>query len=109
MRKDSTVELNDPPAFDYGQRVMAKKNVRNDGTFPGKEIGEILVKKGDLGYIANIGTFLQQYYIYGVDFIERGYVVGMMKKELAGEVISLPTTLVQNELQNAITSEEKVE
>ena len=87
MRKDSTVELNDPPVFNYGDKVISKKNVRNDGTFRGKEIGEILVKKGDVGYVASIGTFLQQYYIYGVDFIERGYVVGMMKKELQKEEI----------------------
>jgi len=56
--------------------------VRNDGTFPGKEVGEILVKKGDVGYVTSIGTFLQQFYIYGVDFYELGYRVGMRGKEL---------------------------
>jgi nitrogen fixation protein NifZ len=82
MRRDSTVEIHAPPLYYYGARVVSRKNVRNDGTFPGKEIGEILVKKGDAGYVASIGTFLQQYYIYGVDFPERGYVVGMKAKEL---------------------------
>ena len=42
----------------------------------------ILVKKGDIGYVGSIGTFLQRYYIYGVEFVERGYRVGMKAREL---------------------------
>jgi nitrogen fixation protein NifZ len=56
--------------------------VRNDGTFPGKDVGEVLVKKGEEGYVISIGTFLQQYYIYGVEFLESGFRVGMKRKEL---------------------------
>lgn len=82
MRSEDVVELNDPPQFDYGQKVRSKKNVRNDGTFPGSEIGEILVKKGDVGYVCSIGTFLQQFYIFGVDFFAQGRIVGMRAKEL---------------------------
>jgi nitrogen fixation protein NifZ len=83
MSRDSDeVEIASEPVFEYGEKVRSRKNVRNDGTFPGKEIGEVLVKKGDVGYVASIGTFLQQFYIYGVDFPERGYKVGMKKKEL---------------------------
>lgn len=81
-RDSDIVELNKPPRFDYGQKVRSRKTVRNDGTFPGKEIGEILVKKGEEGYITSIGTFLQQFYIYGVDFVERGYRVGMKGREI---------------------------
>lgn len=81
-RDDGSVELNDPPAFNYGEKVKSKKVVRNDGTFPGKDVGEILVKKGEIGYVSSIGTFLQQFYIYGVEFVETGYKVGMRKKEL---------------------------
>lgn len=82
VRDSDVVELVNPPRFDYGQKVRSKKYVRNDGTFPGKEVGEILVKKGDVGYVTSIGTFLQQFYIYGVDFYELGYRVGMRGKEL---------------------------
>lgn len=83
MSRDSdVVELDSQPAFNYGQKVRSRKTVRNDGTFPGKEIGEILIKKGDWGYVASIGTFLQQFYIYGVDFVEHGYMVGMKGREL---------------------------
>jgi len=81
-RDSDTVELECPPRFDYGQKVRSRKSIRNDGTFPGKEIGEILVKKGEEGYVVSIGTFLQQFYIYGVDFFTHGYRVGMKGKEL---------------------------
>lgn len=85
VRDSDVVELVNPPRFDYGQKVRSKKYVRNDGTFPGKEVGEILVKKGDVGYVTSIGTFLQQFYIYGVDFYELGYRVGMRGKELEAD------------------------
>lgn len=81
-RDSDTVELVHPPKFEYGQKVRSKKYVRNDGTFPGREVGEILVSKGEVGYVTSIGTFLQQFYIYGIDFYELGYRVGMRGKEL---------------------------
>jgi nitrogen fixation protein NifZ len=81
-RDSSVVELNDQPLYNYGDKVRAKKTIRNDGTFMGKEIGEILCKKGDEGYVVSIGTFLQQFYIYGVEFVSTGYRVGMKRKEL---------------------------
>ncbi|ACK52526.1 NifZ family protein [Methylocella silvestris BL2] len=81
-RDSEVVELNQPPLYNYGQKVRAKKTVRNDGTFMGKEIGEVLCKKGDEGYVVSIGTFLQQFYIYGVEFVATGYRVGMKRKEL---------------------------
>ena len=81
-RDSDFVEINNPPAFLYGELVRAKRHIRNDGTFPGREIGEILVRKGDPGYVTSIGTFLQQFYIYGVDFYTRGNLVGMKAREL---------------------------
>jgi nitrogen fixation protein NifZ len=81
-RDSNIVELDGPPLYDYGAKVVARFNIRNDGTFRGKEIGELLVQKGDVGYVASIGTFLQQYYIYGVDFYQRGNMVGMRSREL---------------------------
>lgn len=81
-RDSDIIEIDGPPQFNYGQKVRSRKVIRNDGTFPGKEIGDVLVHKGDVGYVASIGTFLQQFYIYGVDFYERGQVVGMKSREL---------------------------
>jgi nitrogen fixation protein NifZ len=90
-RDNGVVELVDPPKFEYGQKVRAKKYVRNDGTFPGREVGDIIVSKGDVGYVTSIGTFLQQFYIYGIDFYELGYRVGMRGKEL--DLIDAETTV----------------
>ncbi|QGM99374.1 nitrogen fixation protein NifZ [Methylocystis parvus] len=86
-RDSDHVELEGPPYFDYGDRVRAKRTIRNDGTFPGKDIGEVLVKKGEEGFVVNIGTFLQQFYIYGVEFESTGNRVGMKRKEL--EMVNL--------------------
>ena len=76
------LELDLPPAFEIGQKVRLRKLIKNDGTFPGQEIGAVLAKKGDIGYIATIGTFLQDSYIYAVHFMETGFIVGCRKKEL---------------------------
>lgn len=76
------LELDLPPAFEIGQKVRLRKLIKNDGTFPGQEIGAVLAKKGDIGYIASIGTFLQNSYIYAVHFLETGFIVGCRKKEL---------------------------
>jgi nitrogen fixation protein NifZ len=81
-RDSDYVELDGPPYFDYGDKVRARRTVRNDGTFPGKDIGAILVNKGEIGYVVNIGTFLQQFYIYGVEFESTGNRVGMKRREL---------------------------
>jgi nitrogen fixation protein NifZ len=35
-----------------------------------------------MGYVVSIGTFLQQFYIYGVEFPDSGNRVGMKRKEL---------------------------
>jgi nitrogen fixation protein NifZ len=81
-REEGHVELHLPPAFNYGERVKSTKTIRNDGTFAGRDIGDILVRKGDIGYVTSIGTFLQQFYIYGIEFVEHGYRVGMKAREL---------------------------
>jgi nitrogen fixation protein NifZ len=82
VRDSDVVELSAPPQFRFGEKVKAKRTIRNDGTYAGKEIGEVLAKKGEEGYVVSIGTFLQQFYIYGVEFMESGNRVGMKRKEL---------------------------
>jgi len=81
-RDDVEIELAYPPRFSYGERVIARSVVRNDGTYNGRDIGDVLVHKGEIGYVIHINTFLQQYYIYAVDFVESGHRVGMRAKEL---------------------------
>lgn len=81
-RDDDVIEVAEPPRFHFGERVVSRTTIRNDGTFNGKDIGDVLVKKGDVGYVCSIGTFLQQFYIYAVEFTDHGYKVGMRAKEL---------------------------
>lgn len=79
---DREIEVYRDPVFRPGDKVISKKNVKNDGTMAGKEIGEVVVKKGDVGYVRDIGVFLQQFYIYAVDFADRRSIVGMREREL---------------------------
>ena len=81
-RDSDEIELASPPRFSYGERVIARSVVRNDGTYNGRDIGEVLVNKGEIGFVTSIGTFLQQFYIYAVEFVDSGHRVGMRAKEL---------------------------
>lgn len=82
LGREQEVEIFAGPLFKPGEKVRSLKNVKNDGTIPGRDIGEVVVKKGDTGYVRDIGTFLQQFYIYAVDWVDRGTIVGMRGKEL---------------------------
>ena len=81
-REDDTIEIALPPRFAMGERVVSRTVIRNDGTYCGKDIGDVLVSKGDVGFVRSIGTFLQQFYIYAVEFTDTGHRVGMRAKEL---------------------------
>lgn len=76
------IELESRPAFEEGQKVRALKDVRNDGTYPGRPMGDFLIRTGDVGYVKSVGTYLQMYYIYAIDFYEKRIIVGMRAKEL---------------------------
>ncbi|MCK7499382.1 MAG: nitrogen fixation protein NifZ [Comamonadaceae bacterium] len=82
VRDDDEIELEQPPRFEIGERVVSRSVVRNDGTFAGRDIGDVLVQRGELGYVRSIGGFLQRHYIYAVEFVESGRQVGMRAKEL---------------------------
>jgi len=70
------------PRFEYGDDVRVVRNVRNDGTFPGKEVGELLIRRGSVGHVHDVGTYLQDQLIYRVYFIESGRMVGCREEEL---------------------------
>lgn len=70
------------PRYDYGDEVRLTRNVRNDGTYPGMEIGDFLVRRGSIGYVQNVGTFLQDQIIYSVHFLEADKIVGCRQEEL---------------------------
>ena len=79
---DDGIEIALPPRFAMGERVASRSVVRNDGTCNGHDIGDVLVMRGEVGYVRSIGTFLQQFYIYAVEFPGSGRQVGMRGKEL---------------------------
>ena len=68
--------------FDYGHAVRVIRNIRNDGTYPGEKTGNLLVRRGSVGFVRNRGTFLQDQVIYEVHFIDQGRVVGCREEEL---------------------------
>ncbi len=68
--------------FDYGDAVRLTRNVRNDGTYPGKDIGDMLIRRGAVGHVVNVGTFLQDQVIYTVHFMDEGRKVGCREEEL---------------------------
>jgi nitrogen fixation protein NifZ len=70
------------PKFEYGEAVRLMRNVRNDGTYPGEPTGRLLIRRGSVGYVRDVGTFLQDQLIYTVDFVEAGRVVGCREQEL---------------------------
>lgn len=72
----------DPVRFEYGDEVRVIRNLRNDGTFPGEATGVLLVRRGAVGVIRDVGTFLQDQVIYTVHFIAEDRLVGCRDREL---------------------------
>lgn len=70
------------PRYEYGDEVRLTRNVRNDGTYPGLEIGDFLVRRGSVGYVMDVGTYLQDQLIYKVHFIDADKMVGCREEEL---------------------------
>ena len=64
------------PLYEYGQAVRLIRNVRNDGTYPGKDTGALLMRRGAQGCVYDVGTYLQDQLIYRVHFLDQGCTVG---------------------------------
>ena len=70
--------------WDLGDDVRVIRNVRNDGTYPGEQVGALLIRRGSTGTIIDIGTFLQDQIIYSVHFLDEQKTVGCREEELIG-------------------------
>ena len=70
------------PKYEYGDAVRVIRNLRNDGTFPGEATGRLLIRRGSVGFVRDVGTFLQDQLIYSVDFIDQNRRVGCREQEL---------------------------
>ncbi|MEA3290382.1 MAG: nitrogen fixation protein NifZ [Campylobacterota bacterium] len=56
------------PKFKVGQKVALLEDVVNDGTYPHAKIGTLMMPKGSIGYIKDMGEFLQVIRVYEVHF-----------------------------------------
>jgi len=88
--------------FRQGDAVRVIRNIRNDGTFPGEEVGALLVRRGSVGYVRDIGTFLQDQVICSVHFLDSNRLVGCREEELQAE--SDPWTPSRFEFRDKVTS-----
>ncbi|MCX7946686.1 MAG: nitrogen fixation protein NifZ [Hydrogenophilus sp.] len=70
------------PLYDWGDAVRVIRNIRNDGTYPGLPTGALLIRRGSVGHIRDIGTFLQDQIIYAVHFLTEDRIVGCREEEL---------------------------
>lgn len=70
--------------WDIGDNLRLTRNVRDDGTFPGAARGQLLVPRGSVGTVIDIGTFLMDQIIYSLHFLELGRIVGCREEELIG-------------------------
>lgn len=68
--------------FAYGEEVRVIRAIRNDGTMPGFDRGEVLVRRGSTGFVREWGTFLMDQIIYQVHFLQGDLVVGCRLQEL---------------------------
>lgn len=71
------------PIFADGDAVRIIRTVRDDGTYPGASRGDVLIRRGHVGYVCDIGVFLQDQIIYSVHFLEAGgRIIGCRGEEL---------------------------
>lgn len=70
------------PKYPYGSKVRVISNIRNDGSFPGSKKGDMLMRRGEEGYVRQAGLFLQEQVIYQVHFLERDLILGCKEQEL---------------------------
>jgi nitrogen fixation protein NifZ len=72
----------DEGRFEFGEAVRVTRNVRNDGTYPGLDVGTLLIRRGSVGNVIEVGTFLQDQVIFTVHFLNHGRMVGCRLEEL---------------------------
>ncbi|MEA1917773.1 MAG: nitrogen fixation protein NifZ [Campylobacterota bacterium] len=58
----------DEALYRTGQQVKLLEDIVNDGTYPHSKIGALMMPKGSIGYIKDMGDFLQVIRVYEVHF-----------------------------------------
>jgi len=67
--------------FKTGDAVRSLARIKNDGTYPHRDIGETVVQQGDAGIVRESWSFLGEIY-YTVDFFTFAAVVIMRGREM---------------------------
>lgn len=89
------------PKYEFGAVVRLRRTVRNDGTYPGIDVGKRLVSRGSVGYVKDVGTYLQDQLIYTVHFLDADKMIGCREEELQFE--SDPWTPSRFEFRDKVT------
>lgn len=76
------IEAGSTGKFEAGEPIRSTALIRNDGTYPHKDIGEPLVHPGDTGIICESWRFLGETY-YTVEFAARSVFVIMRGREMS--------------------------
>jgi len=50
--------------WDLGDEVRVIRNLRNDGTFSGEAMGALLIRRGSIGTVIDVGTFLGEQIVF---------------------------------------------
>ena len=75
----------DEAKFGIGEKVKLLEDIVNDGTYPHAKIGTLMMPKGNIGYIKDMGDFLQVIRVYEVHFFganEDLEIIGCREHEL---------------------------
>ena len=70
------------PLFNYGQAVRLVCNIRQDTYQNDEKRGQLLMRRGSIGYIRHAGLYKQDQVIYQVHFLEDNRVIGCRESEL---------------------------
>ncbi|TKI03468.1 nitrogen fixation protein NifZ [Martelella alba] len=70
------------PEYREGDEVRVTRAIRNDGTLPGYARGDLLVRRGSVGFVREWGLFLMDQVIYHVHFLAQDRVIGCRAQEL---------------------------
>jgi nitrogen fixation protein NifZ len=68
--------------FQTGEEIRSLTPIANDGSYPHKDVGEVLVRSGDAGIVRESWCFLGEVY-YTVEFVTQAAFVIMRGREMA--------------------------
>lgn len=71
------------PKYDWGMRVVALADLRNDGSYPDRQADAMLVGQGTAGEVVQVGRHTDtDTPVYLVEFPD-GSVIGCLEEEIA--------------------------